>query len=267
MKPNFSSRDACEEDDQGDHSERSETSDSGENQRATDWFVDFGRGWGPLKLGTTRDEVEEILAAEEIDFQRVTDRRIEINSPYAELSFDASEPPRLVDIYLESDESHRGHEVLDQPLAKAFELLGISSAHLHETLWSMVSGECEFDDQTGKRVDDSARPKMATTEELLKCSFLWLKSLGIGLSIFNAEVNGISIREPGHIPVVGCGPLTNEQLQLIHSRELEPFLVTAWSINPRRERLKVAVMIGLTVVPIIGYLLFGYRHLIMDLLR
>lgn len=268
MKPNFSSQDSDDDDDPADDSDHSGDGDGdGENHPAVDWLVDFGRGWGPLRLGATRDEVEDILTDEGIEFQRVAERRIEIGSPYAELSFDASEPPQLVDLYLESDHLHPGHAVLDEPLPVALRLLGITSAHSRETLWSMVSGECEFDDQTGKPLSDSERLTTATTEDLLKCSFLWLKSMGLGLSVYNAEVNGISLREPGRVPVVGCGPLTDEQFHLIHSPELDQFLEAAWAARNRQTRLMPVVMFCLIAIPVFGWLLFQNRQLILDLLR
>jgi hypothetical protein len=167
-----------------------------------------GVGWGNVKLGDSAEQVHEALQTAGLAYENSYDGfEWELDEPSCVLTFAAGEPKRLVQIACgDFSTLVYGARVVGLPLPPALVNLGLTS--FDDTLWSFVDYDVEF--KRGVMIDDAERPRQATTEELLNGGTLWVLSLGLGLSCYRGRVDSLLVRDPAHVPRVGCGSITPE---------------------------------------------------------
>jgi hypothetical protein len=133
---------------------------------------------------------------------------LESDDPYVTLYFLADARRRaLVQInFNDSNVLVFGSPVVGLALDEALLNLGVKS--FDDTLWSMV--DCDSEYTGGVPIRDELRPTSAELDQLLESGTLWIKSMGLGLYLYDGQVEALVVRRLSDVPTVGCGPLTKE---------------------------------------------------------
>lgn len=178
-----------------------------------------------------------------------------------ELQFTAGNSSRLFQVAVaEKELLVNGERVIGLRLDKALEILKVTT--LSEGLWSAVDVDSEFAD--GVQIPDSKRLRKCNRESLLQTGTLWIKSLGLGLVLNLMQVQEVLLRMPEDVPRVGCGELTQADLDAIKNHNpfaayvSPPVEASAASWLPRLSAAKslltrvvlCAAAIALVAVPI-----------------
>lgn len=161
-----------------------------------------------IRLGDSEAEVRQALLDEGWAFDESLDPyRWELKDPWCTLSFANDPAKRLVQIssMCETAEVY-GRSLVGMKLHEALRALNIS--RFDDTVWSV--GEVEVDFAGGKPFVDSDQRAKRPGESVLHCGTLWIKSLGLGLSLYAAEIEALAIRELKYVPRIGYGPLDEQ---------------------------------------------------------
>jgi hypothetical protein len=161
-----------------------------------------------IRLGDSEAEVRQALRDEGLQWDESLDPfRWELKDPWCTLSFANDPTKRLVQIssMCETAEVYC-RSLVGLKLHEALRALNIS--RFDDTVWSV--GEVEIDFADGKPFVDSDQRAERPGESVLHCGTLWIKSLGLGLSLYAAEIEALAIRELKYVPRIGYGPLDEQ---------------------------------------------------------
>lgn len=180
----------------------------------------------------------------------------------SEFNFTSGDAPELFQIIIsDSQMLVIGRPVIEQRLDKV--LLSLHVSTFSDTLWSYVDVCSEF--VGGVLIDDAKRPRKCKPEALISEGTLWIKSLGLGLSLRHGMVESICMRRPEDVPQVGCGELQQEHLQDIISPKLFPSIGPSVSLpipqmlNRRRTSgatRMIAALMAVLFVAVPGWLIY-----------
>lgn len=180
------------------------------NDDARSWKIIPGRGWGPIDLGMTRNEVLHALRKAKAEFDEVDNEDpsfLDCNSPWGDFEFEG-EGNRLsqINVYEAplSFDCPLNSPTLDTVLSE----LGVRS--FTDTRWA-----CS---QLSQPISEDA------DKTLLRLGVLWLPSHGLGLEMDNGEVGAVYIRRGNDAPESDLGPLTPRQLEIVATPELREAL-------------------------------------------
>jgi hypothetical protein len=167
-------------------------------------------GWGGIRLGSSECEVRQSLIDNELKFDESFDAfGWELEEPWCTLSFANDPIKRLVQISTSSDSVRVfGEPLVGMMLDEALLALGIT--RFDDTVWSV--GEVESDFAGGKPFVDVDHRTKRSPSDLLSAGTLWIKSLGLGLTLYAAEIASVSLREENYLPQNGYGPLDEQTL-------------------------------------------------------
>jgi hypothetical protein len=170
------------------------------------------QGWNQIRLGDTQSQVQAALQEAQLTYDNQYDPFCwDVDDATLTLTFEGTEPPRLAQIACGADNVEvYGVQLIGLPLHEALIALGVTS--FDDTLWSIVDFDLEF--SQGVAVLAEERSTQATELELLEAGTLWIKSLGLGLSLFQNSVDTVVLHAASAVPTVGCGPMTPELIQL-----------------------------------------------------
>jgi hypothetical protein len=218
-----------------------------------DWIIEPGRGIGPLELGLHREALLQRLADAGLDVEDDEERWLYIEEMDADLTFSAGAEPVLQEVAISDDRARFGPMVLiDEPLAKIVDLLRVAN---EDTAWTIrFEEDPEFFVSEKPAADEAESPDAPSTldKKLLCDGTLWIKSLGVGLRLAHGEILTVRLRQPGDLPQIQHGPLTDEQRELAEKPDLYSQLVgptsserpTSWF-----QRLAgLALVVGIGVV-------------------
>lgn len=163
-------------------------------------------GLGAIRLGDSATEVEQALHSFGLNIEEQLD-------PYCweferfTLSFINQPNKRLVQIVSESEDAQiMGSQLVGLRLDEALLTLGVK--RFDDTLWVMTSPDTDF--ANGELRTYSTGPQ--SNAQLLFLGVLWIKSLGVGLELFEGKINSVAIRQLKYVPQQGCGPLNEQTL-------------------------------------------------------
>ena len=179
------------------------------------WSVELGVGMGPLVLGLPRNEIIGLLRdkwrgeidREELDeFLELDDNEFYIDAIETNLFFSSDSQQTLKRLDISDDRVVFGSmRIIGKPLHEVVTLLNVPAS---ETLW------CDFyeDDEQA----DAALNKPASKSDrlLLAAGTLWIRSLGLGLTVIRGKIDCIHLCNPEDSPRYGSGTWNDQQQAL-----------------------------------------------------
>lgn len=198
------------------------------------WSVTLGHGLGGIELGVTRKVVLERLATAEHELEADDDEPayVSLLDSDIELYFQDSQGAEmvLVQIGVEDNSVRFGSEpVIGRRLHEITALLQVNAA---ETVWRM-------DDHPEDSLPSmqTAQEASATDRDLMVRGTLWIRPLGIGLKLWQGEIEEVLIRKPEWTPEHGFGQLTPIQLELSKQEDLPTELHRPFESAARARRI------------------------------
>ncbi len=163
-------------------------------------------GLGALRLGDSAEDVKQALRSYGLNIEEQDD-------PYCwefewfTLSFVNQPTLRLVQIVCESEDAQvMGSRLVGLRLDEALLTLGVK--RFDDTEWVMTSPDTDFANGELRTYSTGTQ----SNAQLLFLGVLWVKSLGVGLELFEGTINSVAVRQLKYVPQLGCGPLNEQTL-------------------------------------------------------
>ncbi len=167
--------------------------------------------WAGIEFGVNRQEVRKLLKQERGSVQASKwDPFVDcLDTPPAELTYRSASGKPLVQVLFNDDTvQYDGKKLVGLPIDQALLVLGVQS--FNDTMWMISHPQDEF--ENGEQIEEGA--SQVEPRKLLQDGTLWIRSLGLGLTLDNLLVDEVTLRDPTYIPAIGCGPLTEDVLAL-----------------------------------------------------
>ncbi len=174
------------------------------------WRILPGKGWGPIEIGMTRNEVLHALrkAKAKVEEEDNDDPDyLDCDAPWGDFHFEG-EGGRLSQINVYESPITFG-EPMEEPTLDAV-LTAVGANSFNDTRWVCP------------KLSDY--PPEDADKTLLRLGELWLISTGLGLEMHNGEVGAVYIRREQDAPESTLGPLTPAQLEIVATPELREAL-------------------------------------------
>ncbi|HET6423682.1 MAG TPA: DUF3592 domain-containing protein [Planctomycetaceae bacterium] len=180
-----------------------------------DWNVLPGHGLGPFEFDLDRDTIVERLEDADIKFDVAESEPalIELLDEEVVLTLSEESPHRLLQIEVLDDRVRVDGEVVIG--RRPHELIDTWSVSDNDTRWRY---DPEFRDPPTGTVSEPAEP--VSDRQLLTNGTLWVLSKGLGLKLYQGEVEELLLRPQDFIPERGSGSLTEAQRELLSQRDL-----------------------------------------------
>jgi hypothetical protein len=212
------------------------------------WSVKVGVGMGPLVLGTQYGAIVESLQEQGVEVERLTSDRLDkllLQAIQTELVFSEGTPRTLRRI----DVSDKRIRFGSLPVIgkRAHEIVGLFKVSRKETIWSSLDPR---EDSAPFVANDNTTER---SRELLARGTIWVKTLGLGLTLRDGLVATVHLCDPADSPTAGTGPWTKEQQLLSEVREIP---VDPTIQNQRSTKMTASLLIHLGLFVSTGVLVW-----------
>ena len=173
------------------------------------WSVVLGQSVGPVELGLPRDALLQRLEKAKLDFEAddIDPEHVFILDMEAQLTLRGEGTLRLVQIAVNDEQVRFGSEpVIGRRLHEITKLLQVNT---EETIWRI-----DDDPDDSLPSPDQEQQYPVPELELLLRGTLWIRPLGLGLSLWQGRIREVYLRQPEQTPSVGIGKLSQQQLVL-----------------------------------------------------
>ncbi len=207
------------------------------------WPIVPEQGWGPLKLGERLTSIKKTFSEANIEFSVDDDFEIYLFGHTCTLFFEPKDENRLVQIVI-GDESQtlNDEQIVGVPLDEVLTIIHLRN--YQETSWA--TSDVNFDlFLDSDKPDKNAKPRVVADTDLLDDCTLWLKELGVGLSLDEGKVETLALRRKDLIPKSEIGPLTAAQMEILSDPEFEKKLANARTYSATSTAQKTGDWLGM----------------------